>query len=141
MYPDSLATGGWFSSHWSVVFVVALLFFALQLALAVRISWSLRRQERRLARLCRNLAQGGDGRPAADTLPHSFAWLEWVLTIFPANSATPPGSYTRDSILQELDTRLASNPSYLLLQRMGVMAPQLGVILTVAGFWYLREED
>jgi hypothetical protein len=141
MFSDSLATGGWFSSHWTVVLVVALLFFSLQVALFIRISWSLRRQERWLGRLCGDLAQGGDGRPAAHALSDSFAWLDWVLTIFPANSATPPGSYTRDSVLQELDTRLASNSSYLLLQRMGVMAPLLGVILTVAGFWYLRVED
>jgi len=141
MFPDSLATDGWFSSHWAVVLVVALLFFSLQVALALRISWSLRRQERCLGRLCRDLADGGDGRPAANTLSDSFAWLEWVLTIFAAKTATPPGSYTRDSVLQELDTRLASNSSYLLLQRMGVMAPLLGVILTVAGFWYLRVDD
>ena len=106
MFPDSLATGGWFSSHWTVVLVVALLFFAVQVALSLRISRSLRRQERLLGRLCRDLAHGGDGRPAVDALPGSFAWLEWVLTIFPAKSATPPGSYTRDSVLQELDTRL-----------------------------------
>ena len=67
--------------------------------------------------------------------------MKWVITIFPAGTATPPGSYTRDSVLQELDTRLASDASYLLLQRMGVMAPLLGVILTVAGFWYLQVEE
>ena len=69
MFPDSLATGGWFSSHWTVVLVVALLFFAVQVALSLRISRSLRRQERLLGRLCRDLAHGGDGRPAVDALP------------------------------------------------------------------------
>jgi hypothetical protein len=43
--------------------------------------------------------------------------------------------------LQELDTQIASNGNYLLLQRMGVMAPLLGVVLTVAGFYWLRVGD
>jgi hypothetical protein len=36
-----------------------------------------------------------------------------------------------------MDTHIASDGSYLLLQRMGVMAPLLGVVLTVAGFYWL----
>jgi methyl-accepting chemotaxis protein len=129
------------STHWTVVLIVGLLFFSLQFALSLRISSSLRRQERLLLRLCRDHSEGGDGRPATDALPEAFTWLRWVLTIFPVGAATPPGSYTRDSVIQELDTRLASDSRYLLLQRMGVMAPLVGVILTVAGFWYLRVED
>ncbi len=41
---------------------------------------------------------------------------------------------------QELDARIASDGGYLLLQRMGVMAPLLGVVLTVAGaqLFYLQ---
>ena len=141
MLSNPLATVGLFSTHWTVVLIVGLLFFSLQVALTLRISLSLRRQERLLRRLYRELSQGGDGRQPVDTLPEGFAWLKWVITIFPAGTATPPGSYTRDSVLQELDTRLASDASYLLLQRMGVMAPLLGVILTVAGFWYLQVEE
>jgi hypothetical protein len=43
--------------------------------------------------------------------------------------------------LQELDNRIASNGNYVLLQRMGVMAPLLGVILTVAGFYWLHVDN
>ena len=50
-------------------------------------------------------------------------------------------NFTRDDALQELDTRIASDGSYLLLQRMGVMAPLLGVVLTVAGFYWLEVDD
>jgi hypothetical protein len=44
-------------------------------------------------------------------------------------------------VLGELDTRIASNGDYLLLQRMGVMAPLLGVVLTVVGFYWLKVAD
>ena len=77
------------------------------------------------------------------TLPEHFAWLRWVVSNFPADTTNPPGNFTREDVLQELDTRIASNGDYLLLQRMGVMAPLLGVVLTVVGFYWLKvgEED
>ena len=60
---------------------------------------------------------------------------------FPADTTNPPGNFTREDVLQELDTRIASNGDYLLLQRMGVMAPLLGVVLTVVGFYWLKVGD
>ena len=36
------------------------------------------------------------------------------------------GNFTREDALQELDTQIASNGNYLLLQRMGVMAHAVG---------------
>ncbi|HVU89556.1 MAG TPA: hypothetical protein VFE62_17105 [Gemmataceae bacterium] len=141
MLSNPLDAGGLFSSHWTIVLMVGLLFFLLQLTLSIRIVSSLRRQEHLLLRLCREHGNGNHGRVAAREVPEALSWLKWVLTIFPAGTATPPGNYTRDSVIQELDTRLASDPRYLLLQRMGVMAPLLGVILTVAGFWFLKVDE
>jgi len=138
MFADWLSVGEFFSSHWSVVLGVGLAFFVVQIVLSVRIALRARRHNRMLVRLRRDLARGGDGRNIAGSLPEGFPWLRWVLSIFPAGTATPPGNYTRDEVLQELDTRIASDSDYLLLQRMGVMAPLLGVVLTVVGFYWLK---
>lgn len=69
-----------------------------------------------------------------------FPWLAWVDASFPPG-ATGPGNLTRDDVVQELDHRLASSPSFVLLQRTGVMAPLLGVLITVAGFVTLKLPD
>ncbi len=126
-----------FSTHWGWVLAIALVFFAVQLTLCGRFLGRMRRQRRTLASLHAHLAEGGDGRESIGALAAHFAWLRWVNDVFPAGTETP-GNYTRDDVLQELDTRIASSPDYLLLQRMGVMAPLLGVILTVLGFFFLQ---
>jgi hypothetical protein len=126
------------SSHWIVVVGVGLLFLLVQMALSVRLYLGARKQDRMLGRLCRDLERGGDGRRDPERLPWSFSWLRWVLTAFPEESASPPGNFSRDEVLHELDTRIASDSSYLLLQRMGIMAPLLGVVLTVVGFYWLK---
>jgi hypothetical protein len=64
-----------------------------------------------------------------------------VLSVFPAGTTTAPGNFTREQVLHELDTRIASDSSYLLLQRMGIMAPLLGVVLTVVGFYWLTIDE
>jgi hypothetical protein len=62
-----------------------------------------------------------------------------VLSVFPDDApAGAPAPFSRDEVLHELDTRIASESSYLLLQRMGIMAPLLGVVLTVLGFYWLE---
>jgi methyl-accepting chemotaxis protein len=96
----------------------------------------MRQQQRVIRRLLRNFEQGGDGR-GNQSAAQQLSWIGWVLSNFPASKAAPPGNYTREEVLHELDTRIASNGDYLLLQRMGVMAPLLGVVLTVAGFYWL----
>jgi len=128
--------GSLFSSHWNVVWIAAAAFFLLQIGLCSRFFLRMRRQERKLRALLSDLRQGGDGRG----VPDRFAWLDWVHRVFPQGSTTP-GSYTRDDVLKELDTRISSSADYLLLQRLGVMAPLLGVILTVLGFWWLKVPD
>jgi hypothetical protein len=64
--------------------------------------------------------------------------MHWVLSNFPIDGSGSASNYSREDALQELDTRIASDGDYLLLQRMGVMAPLLGVVLTVAGFYWLN---
>ena len=135
-----LANGDFLSSEWAPVIGVGLLFFLVQIVLCISFCFSIRRQERSIKRLSRDFEQGGDGRNNVRLLGRKHAWLQWVDFNFPAD-ATCPRNFTRDDALQELDTQIASNGNYLLLQRMGVMAPLLGVVLTVAGFYWLHVGD
>jgi len=125
------------SSHWSIVLTVGLLFFLFQLALCFRFFRWLRKHEVTLASLNQDVEDGGDGRKNIEELSAHFPWLKWVNSNFPAGTSTP-GNYTREDVLHELDTRIASSSDYLLLQRLGVMAPLLGVILTVLGFPFIQ---
>jgi hypothetical protein len=129
------------SGHWAVVIGIGLAFFLVQVVLSLRLYLRARQQHRILTELCHDFEQGGDGRGDLRWLPESFSWLNWVLSIFPAGTLTPQGNYTRDDVIQELDTRIASNSDYLLLQRLGIMAPLLGVILTVVGFYWLEVDE
>lgn len=129
-----------FESHWIIVLGVGLAFLGLQLALCWRFTSWLRTLQSKLAVLQKDLETGGDGRANISWLSSGFDWLRWVDAIFPSQTTTP-GNYTRDDVLQELDTRIASNSNYLLLQRMGVMSPLLGVILTVLGFAWVQPPD
>jgi predicted nucleic acid-binding Zn-ribbon protein len=129
------------STQWIVVICIGLAFFLVQIALTLRFYSRTRGQERILRRLARNFERGGDGRMDRKTLPENFPWLRWVISNFPAATKHPPGNFTREEVLQELDTRIASNGDYLLLQRMGVMAPLLGVVLTVVGFYWLNVSE
>jgi hypothetical protein len=135
-----LTNGDLLSSEWAPVMGVGLLFFLLQIVLCITFCFRIRRQEQAITRLNRDFEQGGDGRTSIRSLGRSDAWLQWVAFNFPVD-VTSPGNFTRDDALQELDTQIASNGSYLLLQRMGVMAPLLGVVLTVAGFYWLNVSD
>lgn len=125
------------SSHWTVVLSVGLLFFALQLALCTRFYRWIRLYEKAVGALYEDIEQGGNGRSSIELMPNQFAWLKWVNTNF-AEGMTTPGNFTRDEVFQELDSRIASSSDYLLLQRLGVMAPLVGVILTVTGFWWVE---
>ncbi len=118
-------------AHWNVVFI-GLAFFAMQLFLCVRFWFRMRRHHRELSKLLNDLESGGDGRDV-EAFASDLPWLKWVDRYFPRDSTTP-GSYTRDDVLKELDMQIASDGHYLLLQRAGVMAPLLGVIITVLGF-------
>jgi uncharacterized protein YukE len=141
VFPEFLTNGHFVFSSWFMVVCIGLVFFLVQIALGVRFYFRMRRQQRILNRLSRNFEQRGDGRPDPHAVPASFAWLRWVVANFPAGAKHPPGNFTREDVLQELDTRIASNGDYLLLQRMGIMAPLLGVVLTVVGFYWLHVSE
>jgi ABC-type transporter Mla subunit MlaD len=137
-WSDWVSSFSWNSigaNHW-IVISIGLLFLAMQLYLCLRFWYRMRRHHREINKLLNDLAEGGDGRDI-EAYARDIPWLRWVDTNFPRDSATP-GSYTRDDVLKELDTQIASNRQYLLLQRAGVMAPLLGVVLTVIGFFMLE---
>lgn len=136
MFDEYLAAAGGLSRHWVLVISVVLVFFFIQFGLSVRLYVRARRQDRLLGRLLGELKRGGDGRPG--DLAWDFDWLGWVLDVFPSETTTPSRNFTRDEALHELDSRMGSDASYLLLQRMGIMAPLLGVVLTVVGFFWLK---
>jgi chromosome segregation ATPase len=119
-------------NHWYVA-VIGLVFLCLQLYLCAVVYRRMKRQERQLRRLIADMEAGGDGRDI-ESVAGRLRWLRWVDANFPRDSSTP-GAYTRDDVLKELDTLIASDGHYLLLQRTGVMAPLLGVIMTVLAFF------
>jgi hypothetical protein len=133
------------SGQWLLVVGVGLVFFLVQLALSTSFGLRLRRQERAIRRLQREFelgaGTGGSGRPDPCKTPRKTTWVHWVVSHYPSEAFHLSSNFTREDALQELDTRIASDGSYLLLQRMGVMAPLLGVVLTVAGFYWLQVDD
>jgi methyl-accepting chemotaxis protein len=141
LFQRLFADGEFRADNWLIVTVVGLVFFLVQLALTLRFNRRLRRQRRILARLAANYEKFGDGRGNVEALHESYGWIHWVVANFPARSTNPPANYSREDVLQELDTRIASDSDYLLLQRMGIMAPLLGVVLTVVGFYFLEIND
>jgi len=64
-------------------------------------------------------------------------WPSWVVTRF-HNGTLHDGHYSRVDVLEQLDAWLESNGHYLLLQRMGIMAPLFGLLITVSGFFFLE---
>src|SRR4029078_2379069 len=92
-------------------------------------------------RLRRDYEAGGSGRADARTNIKKAPWYQWVLSHFQPDATGKSCVFNSEDALQELDARIASNGGYLLLQRMGVMAPLLGVVLTVAGFYWLHVGD
>lgn len=127
-----------FVDHWYVA-AIGLAFFGLQIYLCQRFLARMKRHRRELNKLLVDLDDGGDGRDI-DAFADDIPWLKWVDRNFPQD-ATTPGSYTRDDVLKELDSQIAADSNYLLLQRTGVMAPLLGVIITVVGFMVLDMPD
>lgn len=127
-------------NEWVPVICIGAPFLLLQLILCFSVCRRLRLQERFLKRLIRNY-EAGSAQSEKVIDADRASWLHWVLKHFPANYSRTTCRFTREDALQELDTRIASNGNYLLLQRMGVMAPLLGVVLTVAGFYWLKVGD
>lgn len=114
------------------VLSIAALFFLLQILLCTVFYFRMKRHQRVLKRLLAAMERGENGRDV-EKFAGRLPWLKWVDSNFPRNTATP-ANITRDDVLKELDVHIGSDGYYLLLQRLGVMAPLLGVVLTVAGF-------
>lgn len=137
MFASLFDKGDFFSSHLFVVLCTGLAFLAVQLALTIRCYVRMRRQQRLIHFLPQEFDQGRGDRPAIESRLDKAGWVQWVLANFSA-SAAAAGNFSRDDALHELDVRITSNGDYLLLQRMGIMAPLLGVVLTVIGFYWLK---
>jgi len=122
-------------AHWLVI-VVGSVFLLLQIYCWLRFTLRLRSWRSLLLQLTKQKS----GR-ASDFAKES-PWLAWIAERFPEGQA-PAGTYSRDEVMNELDDYIAADRSYLLLQRLSVMAPLLGVLLTVLGAMTLelRPED
>ncbi|MBL7037127.1 MAG: hypothetical protein ISR77_00785 [Pirellulaceae bacterium] len=118
-----------------IVAAIGAAFLLLQLYNCARVWRRMKRHNRNLAKLISDMDNEGDGR-GIEAFVGDIPWLKWVDENFPRDSAAP-ANYTRDDVLKELDTQIGADGNYLLLQRAGVMAPLLGVIITVVGFIFL----
>ena len=115
-----------------IVAAIGAAFLLLQLYNCARFWRRMKRHNRDLSKLISDMENEGDGRDI-EAFVGDIPWLKWVDENFPRDSVAP-ANYTRDDVLKELDTQIGADGNYLLLQRAGVMAPLLGVILTVGGF-------
>jgi len=122
-------------NHWTVVLLIGVFFLLIQLFLCASFWHRMGKYRKMVLQLQADFHRTGDGRFGIVAFAEHFPWLRWISESFPED--TTPTNLTRDDVLQELDSRLAADSRYLLLQRMGVMAPLLGVILTVMGFAWL----
>ncbi|MFZ1935264.1 MAG: methyl-accepting chemotaxis protein [Thermoguttaceae bacterium] len=118
----------------TVVLPVFCAFLAFQLYLFLSHRWAVVRQRNILETLWQQgcapeheLTQGRANRQ----------WLGWVATRF-HDGAFNDGHYSREDVLAQLDNWLEGHGSYLFLQRMGIMAPLVGLLITVIGFFFLQ---
>jgi len=121
-----------FLSHW-IVFVLGLLFLIVQLYACFRFL----RTMRSWRVIVEKLQSSGHSGGQLSAYGVQFPWLGWINTHFPAGE-DPRGNYSRDDVMKELDNRIAFNNQYILLQRLSVMAPLLGVLMTVGGAMLLN---
>ena len=112
-------------AHWLVI-VVGSFFLLLQIYCCIRFMLRLRKWRQLLLQLIQK--KSGRASEFAERSP----WLRWVAERFPEGQP-PLGTYSRDEVMNELDDHISADRSYLLLQRLSVMAPLLGVLLTVVG--------
>jgi hypothetical protein len=99
---------GFLPGHWIILIAVGLVFLCAQIALCARFFGWIHSYERMFKELEQDLEAGGDGRRGIVDRGVGFPWLRWVNSNFPVGTTTP-GNYTRDDVLQELDTRIASS--------------------------------
>lgn len=119
-------------------------FLAFQLCLYFCCWRALSRQRKILTRLCQE--ERAPDQLATDGTARND-WLGWISTRL-RDGAFHDGHYNRDDALEQLDRWLEGLESYLMLQRTGIVAPMVGLLITVAGFlsldpsagdWNLKE--
>jgi methyl-accepting chemotaxis protein len=118
----------------TVVLPVFCAFLAFQLYLFLSHRWAVIRHHKMLDTLWqqgsapeRGLTQGRANRQ----------WPGWVATRF-HDGAFNDGHYSRADVLADLEKWLEGHASYLFLQRMQIMAPLVGLLITVVGFFFLE---
>jgi hypothetical protein len=82
--------------------------------------------------------EAGEGKPRR--LDGSSAWLAWVARAFPEGTASSEG-WSRDDAFEMLDESVTAHQGYQWLQRLAVMAPLVGVLITAVGLTRLRIPD
>ncbi len=117
---------------------VVLSAFCAFLAVQFYLYWHHRRTIARHRRTLNALwQQGGAPEQELSQGKTDQQWLGWVATRF-HDGAFHDGHYSREDALAQLDNWLEGHGSYLLLQRMGLMASLLGLLLTVGGFMFIE---
>lgn len=110
--------------------ILAFGYLALQLGVWV----SLLRELSRLTVAVRRLTSANTSSSKLPTLLAQHSWFRWVETTFPFGQPSV-GDLTREDAFEEFDRCLADDWRYTILQRLGISAPILGVVITALGFW------
>src|ERR1043165_2201827 len=93
-----------------------------------------RRLQRQCAAMTEMLERQDLPARGSEVLPE-LSWLRWMNDTFARNGEwLSPAPLPREAAADSLDHELWRNPDYLKLQRLGVAAPLIGVILSGAGF-------
>ena len=135
IYPPNLFATASLQDYWVAV-AIGTAFLLLQVMLCGWFVARLRRYTRIIAQISLSPWSRTESEQF-DVFAERFPWLDWIRTHFSAGSASA-GNFTREDVLKELDFRIAGDSSYVLLQRTGIMAPLLGVLITVGGFVSLQ---
>jgi ABC-type transporter Mla subunit MlaD len=123
------------SMHWAVG-VALVVFLTCQITFFLWHGLTCGARSRRL----RQLLAEGDFTKCQDHLDPRAAkpeWVRWIGDRLREGTFTD-GHYSRDDALRELDIWIESGSPYLLLQRMAIMAPLVGLLITVIGFLFLK---
>lgn len=115
--------------HHGLLLLLGAAFLVVQVYCCARFRSRLRRQTCLLASLSASHS-GRRSRGAQNAA--EFPWLQWVQANYPADGRGPAG-LTRQDALHELDVHLAADGHHRSLQRGGVVAAWLGVLLACVG--------
>jgi methyl-accepting chemotaxis protein len=100
----------------------AIVGLAIQVCLCLIFCWSIWRQRQSIQRL-----EAAEKGQIADM--RATPWLAWVADAFPFGTVSSRG-WSRDDAFEKLDELLQATQLYQILQRMAVIAPLVGVLIT-----------